>query len=87
VADASLSCTDGTEWFSRPIRSHRRRRTMPRQEQHRLSLLSKIRELASAVLFIVDPDDRSLEAIDKKIKDFVIADTGAELDRSVDSDT
>jgi hypothetical protein len=52
-----------------------------------LSLLAKIRELASVVLFIVDPDDRSLEAIDKKIKDFVTADPGAELDRSVDSDT
>jgi hypothetical protein len=53
----------------------------------RLSLLAKIRTLAGLVLFKVNPDDRSVTAISKTIKDYVIMDTGAELDRfSVESD-
>jgi hypothetical protein len=47
----------------------------------RLSLFAKIRELAALVLFSVDPDDGTRTPLNKQIKEFVISNTGTELDR------
>jgi hypothetical protein len=55
-------------------------RSRPAKEL-RLSLLAKIRELSSLVLLKVDCDDGNLTPINKRISDFAIVGTGAELDR------
>jgi hypothetical protein len=47
----------------------------------RLSLLAKIRELSGLVLFKVDQNTGLLEPINKRIKNFAIVGTGAEIDR------
>jgi hypothetical protein len=48
----------------------------------RLSLLAKIRQLSSLVLSKVDVDSGAHDPINKRIADFSVVGTGAELDRN-----